>query len=173
MPSTADLVKAAQAGDTAAFTELVIRYEKVAVITAHAILHDFHASQDAAQDAFVLAYKKLSQIRDASSFGPWLLKIVRRGCLRLQKTKTAELISPEVIDGVIDTETDWMAPYADAIEQLAQLPEQEKIVVVMRYIEHYSVKDIAESLDAPVGTVTKQISRAIQRLRTWLVEVEL
>ena len=106
MPSTADLVKAAQAGDTAAFAELVVRYEKVAVITAHAILQDFHTSQDAAQDAFVLAYKRLSQIRDASSFGPWLLQIVRRGCLRLQKTKTAELISPEVIEGVADTETD-------------------------------------------------------------------
>ena len=70
MPSTDELVRAAQAGDTRAFAELVRQYERAAIITAHAILGDFHAAQDAAQDAFILAYRKLSQVRDAASFGP-------------------------------------------------------------------------------------------------------
>ena len=63
-------MKAAQAGDTSAFAELVRRYERAAIITAHAILSDFHASQDAAQEAFVTGYQKIKQLRDAASFGP-------------------------------------------------------------------------------------------------------
>ena len=63
MPSTEELVKAAQAGEKAAFAELIRRYERAAIITAHSVLGDFHLAQDAAQEAFVIAYQKLSRIR--------------------------------------------------------------------------------------------------------------
>ena len=78
MPSTEELVKAAQAGRTAAFAELVRRYERAAIVTAYSVLGDFHWAQDAAQEAFVIVYQKLSGLRDPASFGPWLA--IRTSC---------------------------------------------------------------------------------------------
>ena len=66
---------------------------------------------------------------------------------------------------------DWMQPYKEVVQHIARLPEHERIVTVMRYVDGLSVKEIAELTGRPVGTITKQLSRAIERLRNWLVEV--
>ena len=78
MRSTKQLVEATRAGEQSAFAELVRLYERAAIMTAQAVLGDFHAAQDAAQDGFVIAYRKIGQLRDTASFGPWMLRIVRR-----------------------------------------------------------------------------------------------
>ena len=56
MSSTEELVKLAQRGDTAAFTGLVRRYQRASILSAYAVLGDFHTSQDAAQEAFVIGF---------------------------------------------------------------------------------------------------------------------
>ena len=172
MPSTEELVKATRTGEASAFAELVRRYERAAIITAHSVLEDFHLAQDAAQEAFVIAYQRLGQLRDAASFGPWLLRIVRRQALRLKRSRKAEQIAAECVDRPATETRDWMEPYEEVVQQIARLPEHERIVVVMRYVDGRSVKEIADLTGRPVGTVTKQLSRAIERLRHWLVEVE-
>ena len=173
MPSTEELVKATRTGGASAFANLVRRYERAAIITAHSVLKDFHLAQDAAQEAFVIAYQRLGQLRDAASFGPWLLRIVRRRALRLQRGRKGERIASECVDRPAAETRDWMEPYEEVVQRIARLPEHERIVVVMRYIDGCSVQEIADLCGRPVGTVTKQLSRAIQRLRHWLVEVEL
>jgi len=171
MPSTEELVKAAQAGETSAFTELVRRYERAVIITAQAVLGDFHSAQDAAQEAFVIAYQRLKQLRDAASFGPWLLQIARRRALRWQRRRIPETIDCECLEPAASPTCDWTEPYKEVVQHVARLPDHERIVTVMRYLEGRSVKDIAELTGRPIGTVTKQLSRAIQRLRDWLVHV--
>ena len=172
MPSTEKLVRATQAGETSAFAELVRCYQRAAIITAHSVLLDFHLSQDAAQEAFVIAYKRLGQLRDAASFGPWLLRIVWRRALRLKRSRNAERVVAECIDCAAARTHDWIEPYEEVVQQIARLPEHERVVVVMRYVDGRSVKEIADSTGRPVGTITKQLSRAIERLRDWLVEVQ-
>jgi RNA polymerase sigma-70 factor, ECF subfamily len=171
MPSTAELVKAAQAGEQSAFAELVRRYERAAIITAWSVLGDFHSAQDAAQEAFVIAYQKPDRLRDKASFGPWLLKIARRSATRLKRSRYTEPAGTVSVDLAASQTSDWMEPYKEAVRQIARLPEHERIVTVMRYVDSLSVKEIAESTGRPVGTITKQLSRAIERLRNWLVEV--
>jgi RNA polymerase sigma-70 factor (ECF subfamily) len=170
MRSTEELVKAAQAGEISAFVELVRLYERAAIVTAQAVLRDFHAAQDAAQDAFITAYRKIGQLRDAASFGPWILTIVQRhaGAMR-QKTRTAP-IARECVATAAASESDWLAAYEEVIEQISRLPEQERVVVVLRYVDGHTVGEIARLTGKPLGTVTKQLSRGIQRLRTWLLE---
>jgi RNA polymerase sigma-70 factor (ECF subfamily) len=172
MPSTEELVKATQAGDASAFAELVRRYERAAIITAHSVLGDFHLAQDAAQEAFVYAHSMLNQLRSAASFGPWLLRIARRRAIRLQRTRRAERIGTDSIDCAAREACNWMEPYGEVAQQIARLPEHERIVVVMRYIDDRSLNEIAELTGRPLGTVTKQLSRAIERLRDRLVEVQ-
>jgi RNA polymerase sigma-70 factor, ECF subfamily len=171
MPSTAELVKAAQAGGNSAFAELVRRYERAAIITAHSVLGDFHAAQDAAQEAFIIAYQRLSRLRDAASFGPWLLKIAQRRAARLKSSRKTNPISIDCVDLAATQNPDWMQPYTEVVRQLARLPEHERIVSVMRYVDGRSVQEIADMTGRHVGTITKQLSRAIERLRNWLVEV--
>ena len=171
MPSTAELVESAQTGDKTAFAELVRRYERVALITAHSVLGDFHWAQDAAQEAFVIAYQKLSGLRDAASFGPWLLRIVRRRAARQKHGQKPELTGINCIELTSRQNPNWLEPYKEALEQLARLPDHEQIVTVMRYVDGHSVKEIADLTGRPVGTITKQLSRAIERLRNWIVEV--
>ncbi|MGA2799093.1 MAG: sigma-70 family RNA polymerase sigma factor [Thermoguttaceae bacterium] len=171
MPSTEELVKAAQAGGTAAFAELVRRYERVAIVTAYSVLGDFHTAQDAAQEAFVIAYQKLGGLRDSASFGPWLLRITRHRAVRLKRGRKAESADMDCIESTAIQPGDWMQPYKEVAQQIARLPEHERIVAVMRYVDGLNVKEIAELTGRSVGTITKQISRAIERLRNWLVEV--
>jgi RNA polymerase sigma-70 factor (ECF subfamily) len=171
MPSTAELVKASQAGEKAAFAELVRRYERAAIVTAYSVLCDFHSAQDAVQEAFVIAYQKLSGLRDPASFGPWLLRIARHRALRLKRGRKAEPAGMDCIESTAMQPGDWMQPYREVARHIARLPEHERIITVMRYVDGRSVKDIAELTGRPLGTITKQISRAIERLRNWLVEV--
>ena len=173
MPSTEELVRAAQMGEPSAFAELVRCYERAAIITAHSVLLDFHLAQDATQEAFVIAYQRLGQLRDDASFGPWLLRIARRRALRLRRGQNAERIAVGCVDCAATKTCDWMEPYEEVVQQIARLPEHERIVVVMRYVDGRDVKEIADSTGRPIGTITKQLSRAIKRLRNWLVEVEL
>jgi len=139
-------------------------------------LGDFHLAQDVAQEAFVTAYQRLSQLRDAASFGPWVLRITRRRALRLlRRRRVGEMPGEESVDGrayiAAANRDDWMEPYAEVVQQLVRLPEHERLVTVMRYVDGQSVSQIADATGKPVGTITKQLSRAIERLRTWLNKV--
>ena len=66
---------------------------------------------------------------------------------------------------------DWIEPFKAVAREITRLPEHERIVVVMRYVDGRSVKDIADATGRPVGTISKQLSRAIERLRGRLAEV--
>jgi RNA polymerase sigma-70 factor, ECF subfamily len=171
MPSTAELVKAALAGEKSAFAEIVRRYERAAIVTAYSALGDFHVAQDAAQEAFVIAYQKLGKVRNPDSFGPWLLRIVRHRAMRLRRARKVESIDVDCLEPAVAQPRDWMEPYKEVVKQLTRLPEHERIVAVMRYVDGHSVNEIADLTGRPVGTVTKQLSRAVERLRNLMVEV--
>ena len=173
MQSDAQLVNAVLGGQKDAFAELVVRYEPSVRAVTIAVLDDHTASQDAAQEAFIRAYEKLGSLRRASAFGSWLLMIARRCALdavsRPVKESSLES-SPEIAaedsDGSLDNENEHL------LAAVMKLPANERQVVMLRYFTANSVKDVAETLDRSVGTVTKQLSRAHKRLRIMLERSE-
>jgi len=171
VPSTEELVKAVRAGEKSAFARLVQLYQRAAIITAHSVLRDPERAQDAAQDAFVIAYTKLNQLRTPAAFGPWLLKIVRRRALLMQRKRREERLGSDILAADSEQTSDWLQRYEEVVEQLARLPEHERTVVVLRYVNGHSVQEIADTTGKPVGTIKKQLSRALERLRRWLSEV--
>ena len=173
MPSDAELVEAVFRGEESAFTELVRRYERAVRAAGLGVLRDYHAAEDAAQEAFVKAYAKLGGLRKTTAFGPWVLKIARRCALDAaqQKSKQAVPASPinmagESGDGQLDGDKQQL------LAAMLRLPRVEKEVVMLRYFAGNSVRDVASMAGRSVGTVTKQLSRAHRRLRKILSQVE-
>jgi RNA polymerase sigma-70 factor (ECF subfamily) len=166
MRPDAELVNSALRSDRAAYGELVCRYSQCVVTTAWQVLGDYHAAQDAAQEAFLVAYQKLGSLRDGSMFGPWVLKIARRCALR-SVTGRAKVVRLEPADAPPAPSQD--GPLGDDQEELlaavTRLPEHERVVVVLHYFQEHSVQAVAQLTGRPVGTVTKQLSRALRRLR--------
>jgi RNA polymerase sigma-70 factor, ECF subfamily len=163
------LVREVLGGSRDAYAILVRRYERQAHAAAWVIVRDHHAAQDVAQEAFIKAYEQLGRLRQPRTFGVWLLTIARRTAADRVRTKNRLVFVPTVPDSATfdaPAESD-----ADLILTLvASLPSREQQVLLFRYVDSLPVADIAVLLGCPVGTVTKQLSRALSRLRDRLKE---
>ncbi len=165
-PTDQELVRQTLKGDREAFGQLVERYERGVRAVIVQIIGDPHTAQDVAQEAFVKAYVQLSRLRRAAVFGPWLYQIARRLALTWRKQRFSITESPlhESLpaarnNGCLNEASEML------LHAVMALPKQEQQVVLLRYFEGHAVRDIADMLDRPVGTVTKQLSRAHARLR--------
>jgi RNA polymerase sigma-70 factor, ECF subfamily len=176
MKADGEIVRLVLLGDRDAFAELVARHERAAWATARRIVGDDHIASDAVQEAFLQSFHRLSTLRNPAQFGVWLLKIARREAVRLARQRARQPACPvsdqghELVGGN-GTGPGLSADSEDLLKALGRLPDHERLVVSLRYLEGHSVSEIAQALDRPVGTVTKQLSRAIDRLRGTLKEV--
>jgi RNA polymerase sigma-70 factor (ECF subfamily) len=103
MRPTAELVREAQSDDRAAFAELVRRYQRAVLSTAWSVLHDYHSAQDVAQESFFQAYRNLGSLRDAKTFGPWLLTLTRREAVRRSRKIRVAVAIESVPENAIAT----------------------------------------------------------------------
>ncbi|UCF43518.1 MAG: sigma-70 family RNA polymerase sigma factor [Planctomycetota bacterium] len=173
MRTDAELVKACLDGEKEAFGTLVERYERPVRAIALGILRDYHIVGDVSQESFVAAYQKLSGLRKAEAFGPWLMKITRRCALDTVKRRTRRAsldsainVAAESTDGRLDEDKQRL------LAAVMKLPRGERQVVMLRYFSGCGVRDVSDIVGRSVGTVTKQLSRAHKRLRRLLKEFE-
>ncbi len=170
--SDSELVKAVLDGNRDAYGRLFERHERSVQAAALAILGDYHAAQDAAQESFVTAYRKLGALRKGSSFGPWVRRIARREAIRIGrstlKRRNARQLAMQASavsnNGRIDE------PNRRLLDAVMRLPKHERVVIMLRYLDDHSVKTISEITGRQIGTVTMQLSRAHVRLHEWLKE---
>lgn len=173
MQSDAELVTTAVGGDPEAFAVLMRRHERSVRAAAVEVLGDHEAARDAAQETFLAAYRKLGELRNGSAFGPWVVKIARRraGRMARQRRVTASLESqPDPVDARGDGHLDGTS--RRLLSAVMSLPRHERAVVMLRHFDGLSVQVVAEMTGRPVGTVTKQLSRAYARLRQRLKDEE-
>jgi len=167
-----ELIAAILSGEHIAFEELLRRDERASWVTAWKILRNYHDAQDATQNAFVEAYRRLGQLRSPAHFGLWLLRITRREALRLARRRGKVRLLKSAHDLAASTTGDPLTPESDELLlAIARLPEHERLVVALRYLAHHPVTEVARLTGRPVGTVTKQLSRAMERLRLMFREV--
>jgi RNA polymerase sigma-70 factor (ECF subfamily) len=172
MRTNGELIDAILSGEQVAFEELLRRYERAAWATAWKVLRDYHAAQDATQNAFVEAYRRLGQLRNPAYFGLWLLRITRREALRLARQRGKVHALASTSDFAVSTAGDPLTPESgELLAALGRLPEHERLVVALRFLDDHTVADVARLTGRPVGTVTKQLSRAIERLRSMFRKV--
>jgi RNA polymerase sigma factor (sigma-70 family) len=160
-----------------AFGELVIRFQDMAFACAFAVLGDAYLAQDTAQEAFVVAWQKLAQLREPAAFPGWLKRIVLTQCNRLTRCKRLQVLP---LDAGVNTETRDLGPHSFAerrelvtkvLRAINALPENERLVTTLFYVNGYTQADIGEFLEVPVSTVNKRLYSARQRLKGSVVEL--
>lgn len=151
-----------------AFRHLIRRYHPL--VTAHVSrkLRQRHLVEEAAQETFVRAFFNLSRLRKPEKFYSWLMGIASR-VSKEQLRKTPKVISLEDIPTPVARPT---SQYTDEALELAvsKLDNPYRQVVLLRFYANRSCREISEALEIPVGTVTKQLSRAYEKLRGLLAK---
>jgi RNA polymerase sigma factor (sigma-70 family) len=182
------LMGAAQRGDVESFNALVRLYEGRIYNLAYRMLGDAESAADAAQDAFLSAYRNLRSFR-GGSFRSWMLRIATNACYDvLRARKRRPTVSLDIPDGDEGDDTPLQIPdqgespddvalrreLAAAIQQgLDHLPEDQRLTVVLSDIQGLSYEEIAQITDANLGTVKSRLSRGRARLREVLRAGEL
>lgn len=170
MDSDAELVARTRRGDLDAFSHLCERYEKTLLAVAVSKLRDFHAAEDVVQASLLLAFRRLDTLRDNEKFSSWLLQIAYRQVVevvRAQRMPVSVSLNGSEHGAAADAQLQAWIDNEHLLSLVARLPEPEALLIGMRYFDGHSMAQIAAILARPVGTVTKQLSRAVARLREW------
>ena len=157
-----------------AFGELVIRFQDMAFGCAFAVLGDVYLAQDTAQEAFVIAWQKLAQLREPAAFPGWFKRIVLTQCNRLTRCKRLQIVPLEeevVIDPGPHASAERHDLLAKVLKAINALPENERLVTTLFYIDGYTQADIGDFLEVPLSTVNKRLYSARQRLKSTVVEL--
>jgi RNA polymerase sigma-70 factor, ECF subfamily len=178
------LVQSAQSGDLDSFNTLILHYQDRVFNTALRILGDEDIAQDAAQEAFISAFRSINTFR-GGSFKAWLLRTVTNACydeLRRQKRRPTTPLEPETKDGEEMDSPRWLADTnmtpaekfeADELEHAIQhcldtLPVDFRTVVVLADIQGMDYSEVATASSVPLGTIKSRLARARLRLRECL-----
>jgi len=169
-----ELVERARRGDQQAYGELVHAYQAIAFRTAFLIAGGATEAEDAAQEGFVKAWRALGRFRAGAPFRPWLLRIVaneahnrrrstgRRAHLavRAAAAEPSGGAAPSPEASVLDAER-----RDELLAAVNALPDDQRVVVALRYFAGLSEDEVAQTLGLAKGTVKSRTSRALERLR--------
>ncbi|UCC51824.1 MAG: sigma-70 family RNA polymerase sigma factor [Anaerolineaceae bacterium] len=175
------LIQEAKKGDVNAYNRLVLHYQQAAYNVAYRIMGEPQAAEDATQEAFISAYKALNRFR-GGSFKSWLMRITTNACydeLRRRKRRPQSSLDQLTQDnesfsflrspGAGPEEQQQILELMQAVEHCLQtLPDDQRITAVLRDVEGYDYKEIAEITRVSLGTVKSRMSRARTKLRECL-----
>jgi RNA polymerase sigma-70 factor (ECF subfamily) len=168
-------VDAVLAGDRDAFRVLVDREATAVIRACHRVLGDLHEAEDAAQEAFVTAFKSLAGWRGDGPFGAWLTRIaVRIALRRVQRRRDVTWIDPtdpavgvDIPGGPDPAMTTIRAERSASVRAaVARLDEPYRETVALRFFADLSLDEIATQTGRPLGTVKTHLHRGLLRLRT-------
>ena len=147
------------------FRHLVRRYQPVLLAHLAGKLGNREMAEEAAQETLVRAYFKMDTLREPLKFFSWLLGIADRVAKEQQRSDMVRR-QRESIQGISEQapqpELSWDYGLEAAV---SSLPEPYRQVILLRYYSDLTCAQIAQQLDAPLGTVTKTLSRAYALLR--------
>ncbi len=182
----AEAVAATLAGRTAAFDDLIEKYQRRAVSVAYRLLSDIEDAKDVCQDAFLKAFRSLTSLQEPERFGAWLMRIVTNLSLNFRRGRRPHLslttadgergledraadLSPRAIhkagDPVQAAETQQAVTAA-----IESLPEQQRLALVLFAIERLPQKEVAEILGCSIEMVKWNVFQARKKLKEQLSE---
>lgn len=176
-PDFAD-VEAARGGDLDAFDRLVARHQERVFNQCRWILGDEDEAGDAAQEAFLRAFRFLAKFRGDAAFGTWLSHISLNVARDFAKKKKAAPRPFSALGSDDDPDFEPVSPLISPAESLlraerqravqsaiARIPDHFRVVIVLYDLQGYSYEECAALLKLPLGTVKSRLNRARQALR--------
>jgi RNA polymerase sigma-70 factor (ECF subfamily) len=176
-----DLIGRAREGDTAAFGEIIRRYQNLVYVTALQFLNDAALAEDVAQEAFIAAYRSLGDLRNERSFPPWLRKITRNLALaarrergRFSTLEEAGALHSPPADAAPDIEREERE--ADAFGEevsriVSSLSDTLRFPVLLCYMDGLSTADAARFLGIKEGALRKRLHDGKKKLQERIVRM--
>ncbi|KIL51785.1 RNA polymerase sigma factor SigW [Jeotgalibacillus soli] len=176
-------IKQVLKGDQNAFGEIVEIYKDKVFHVCFRMLGNRQEAEDISQDAFIRAYINIHTFDIDRKFSTWLYRIATNLCIdRIRKKKPDYYLDAEVtgtegltmysqipVDERLPEEEVESMELQDTIQkEISKLPDKYRSVIVLKYIEELSLKEISEILDLPLGTVKTRIHRGREALRKQL-----
>jgi len=158
---------------------LVSRHQDVAFRVAFLVTRDADDAADAAQTAFIKAYRGLARFRSGAPFRPWLLRIVANEARNLRRSaaRRSWVALHQSGDDLVEASPEALTVADERRRELTaaidRAPEADRLVVAYRYFLDLSEAETAAALDCPPGTVKSRLSRALARLRADLSTAEV
>jgi RNA polymerase sigma-70 factor, ECF subfamily len=154
--------------------ELVAEHHQAVYRYAYRLAGTVQNAEDLTQQVYLVAQRKIDQLRNMDSARTWLFTILRNCYVRDRQKRWPSLAADLSMNmDFVPTSTPSDDADFDQLQHaLNQLPDAARLVVVMFYFEECSYREIAERLDVPVGTVMSRLARARDYLRALLLEAE-
>jgi RNA polymerase sigma-70 factor (ECF subfamily) len=183
----AELVQRTLDGDTGGFDELIHRYQRRAVSVAYRLLGNSHDAMEVCQDAFLRAFRALESLQDPERFGPWLMRTVSNLSLNFRRSRRQSQPIPVddcLLPGGEDAMgSDWMIsagmpPDESLASELGtaistainELPEKQRLALILFAVEGMAQKDVADVLDCSVEAVKWHVFQARKKLKEQLAD---
>lgn len=179
-PNEETLIRKSRRGDERAFEALVSHYRNRVHFTVFRILQDTEEARDATQETFIKVWRNLPKVRTELTFSTWLYRVAVNTALdRLRQRKHYLADDLEEIDvKVTHLDRARNSPrdlargeeFRRAVDRaLGSLPPRQKAVFVLRHFEGLKLREIAQVLDYPLGTVKANLHHAVINLRNMLL----
>ena len=191
-PPDDQLVNQVLGGDSKAFDELVRRYQRQAVAVSYRLLGNSQDALEVSQDAFLKAYTSLNTLQKPGAFGGWLMRIVSNLSLNYRRSRKirSQLPLDDVLGPTAEAQqhdapggSEWMSRQDSPVhslesremgqrlqEALLQLPEKQRLAIVMFTIEEMPQKEVAEALQCSVEAVKWHVFQGRKKLKELLKE---
>jgi RNA polymerase sigma-70 factor (ECF subfamily) len=179
-------IKLVKKGDQSAYEDVVLFYQNRIYQHCYRMLGNAHEAEDIAQEAFIRAYVNIHSFNDKRKFSSWLYRIATNLSIdRIRKRKPDYFLDAKVkgTEG-LDMYSQLQSEGNSVVEEvesndiqafihgeIAKLPPKYRSIIMLRYLEEFSLKEISEMLDIPIGTVKTRIHRGREALRKRLRHV--
>ena len=168
-------VAQARAGEAAAWDALFRRYQLPTYVYIFELVHDRQTSLDIVQETFINAARHIGSLREDAKFGSWLFGIAHQKCIqRWRKQAREEMLRDEFANAPVQFET---APddllireeqEAEFMKLLNELPAPQRSVLLLHFMEDFSLEEIAGITGVSIGTVKSRLHYAKKSLRKLL-----
>src|SRR5688500_706523 len=174
------LVQMARERDRAAFEALMRRHNRRLFRVARAVLRDVDAAEDAVQEAYLRAFTHLASYKPTGKFSAWLTRVALNEALMMRRRERGDTVSLDELGEDFVSPTDPAADEPQTADQFVEaaharallehaidaLPENFRMVFVLRVVEGLDVRETAECLELNASTVRTRLFRAQRQLRT-------
>lgn len=160
-----ELIKEAQNGDKNAFNKIFIAINDDLYKIAKSRISNEDDIADAVQETMIATFKNIKKLKDPSQFKKWVITILINKCNRIYRRKYKKDVSYEEYNFESFSSSCNLESNIEFYEMLKDLKYEEKIIIILYYLEQYTVKDIKKILKMNENTVTTHLYRARQKIK--------